>query len=115
MNERTRELVKQIGSSPETALASPDDPWSSLVPVGERAAAQLFIDLQDEARASGLIEGTLAKNPEYVPALMARADAAGKNDPKAAMQGYEEVLKIYPKFAPASEAIARIRAAESQQ
>ncbi|RPJ35930.1 MAG: tetratricopeptide repeat protein [Verrucomicrobiaceae bacterium] len=82
---------------------------------GERAAAQLFIDLQDEARASGLIEGALAKNPEYVPALMARADAAGKNDPKAAMQGYEEVLKIYPKFAPASEAIARIRAAESQQ
>ncbi len=74
----------------------------------ERSAAKLFIDFQNEARAAGLIDKTLATDPQYVPALMARADLAEKKDPKAALQGYEAVLKIYPKFKPAREAAEQI-------
>lgn len=81
----------------------------------ERLVGQLFLDFQDETRAAGLIDKTLATDPEYVPALMARADLTGKKDSKAALQGYEAVLKTYPKFQPASEAIARIRAGEARE
>ena len=44
-----------------------------------------------------------------------RADLAAKKDPKAALQDYEAVLKIYPKFKPASEAAEKIRTAESKK
>ena len=80
----------------------------------ERAAGQLFLDFQNESLTAGLTDKTLAKDPMYVPALMARADLAAKKDPKAALQGYEAVLKIYPKFKPASEAAERARALESR-
>ncbi len=81
----------------------------------ERSAAQLFIDFQNESPAAGLIDKTLAADPKYVPALMARADLAAKKDPKAALQGYEALLKIYPKFKPATQAAESIRAAESKK
>jgi hypothetical protein len=81
----------------------------------ERSVGQLFLDFQDETRAAGLIDKTLATDPEYVPALMARADLTGKKDSEAALQCYEAVLKTYPKFVPAREAIARIRAVEAKE
>jgi Tfp pilus assembly protein PilF len=74
----------------------------------EIATARLFLDFQNESSAAGLIDKTLAKDPKYVPALMARADLTAKKDPQAALQGYEAVLKIFPKFKPASEAAERI-------
>jgi tetratricopeptide (TPR) repeat protein len=92
----------------ETVVASSKDQ-------SERTAAQLFLDFQNEARAGGLIDKTLAKDPKYVPALMARADLGVKKDPKAALLGYEAVLKIYPKFKPASDAAERIRATEAKK
>jgi tetratricopeptide (TPR) repeat protein len=81
----------------------------------ERADAKLFLDFQNESSAGGLIDKALASNPKYVPALMARADLAAGKNPKAALEGYEAVLKIYPKFKPASQAAELIRSAESKK
>jgi Tfp pilus assembly protein PilF len=81
----------------------------------ELADAKLFLDFQNESAAAGLIDKTLATDPKYVPALMARADLAAKKDTKAALEGYDAVLKIYPKFKPATEAAERIRTAESEK
>jgi tetratricopeptide (TPR) repeat protein len=88
---------------------------SSTKDQAEHEAAKLFLDLQNPSAAAALIDKALANDPKCVPALMARADLAAKKDPKAALQGYEAALKIYPKFKPASEAAERIRAAEKER
>jgi len=80
-----------------------------------RDEAQLFLGFIAHPPAPGLIETTLTKDPRYVPALMARADRNANKDAKAALQGYEAVLKIYPRFKPASEAAERLRAGSSAQ
>lgn len=81
----------------------------------ERADAQLFLDFQNATIAGGLIDKTLASNPKYVPALMARAELAAGKNPKAALEGYEAVLKIYPKFKSAAQSAELIRSAESKK
>jgi tetratricopeptide (TPR) repeat protein len=57
--------------------------------------------------ASGLIEKILAKTPNHVPALMARAklqEKAGENPADV----YRKALEIYPQFDPARIALARL-------
>lgn len=92
----------------ETVLSSSKDR-------AERDAAKLFLDLHNPSAAAGLIDKALANDPKCVPALMARADLAAKNDPKAALKDYEAVLEIYPKFKPAGEAAEKIRAVEEEK
>jgi len=89
----------------ESALAASTDP-------AQRVEAELFLNFQKQDAAAALIDGTLAANPNYVPALMARAALTIGNDLKAAVADYEKVLGLFPKFTPASEALARIREAE---
>ncbi len=89
----------------ESALATSTDP-------AQRVEAELFLNFQKQDAAAALIDGTLAQNPNYVPALMARAALTTGNDLKAAVADYEKVLGLFPKFTPASEALARIREAE---
>lgn len=81
----------------------------------ELADSRRFLDFQKPDVAMDLIAGTLATDPDYVPALMARAGHAEKIDPKTAVPDYEKVLTIYPKFTPAREAIARIQAATTPE
>ena len=80
----------------------------------ERSAGQLFLDFQSGSPAAVLVEQALAKDPRYVPAMMARANSLADKNLESALQGYEAVLKIYPKFKPASDAAERIRALESR-
>ena len=89
----------------ESALAASTDS-------GQRAEAELFLNFQKQDAAAALIDGTLAANPDYVPALMARATLTTGKDQKATVADYEKVLGLFPKFTPASEALARIREAE---
>ena len=100
--------LDDAGKLMQAALTAATEP-------AQRAEAELFLNFQKADPASGLIEGTLAANAAYVPALMARAALTGGKDPKAALADYEKVLGIFPKFTPASEAIARIRKAEEEQ
>jgi len=91
----------------ESALAISTEP-------SQRSEAELFLNFQKADVAPALIDGTLAANSDYVPALMARAVQAGKKDPRAALPDYEKVLALFPKFTPATEALTRIREAEEE-
>lgn len=87
----------------ETVIAQSKNP-------DELASGKRFLEFQKEDCSAAMIAEALAADPEYVPALMARgAQAAGKNQTDAALQDYQQVLKIFPKFAPASAAIGRIQ------
>ena len=60
-----------------------------------------------DADTPALLEKRLAASPTYVPALMVRAallESAGENP----LPFYTEVLKLFPHFAPASKALARV-------
>jgi tetratricopeptide (TPR) repeat protein len=94
------------GKLMETVVARSKD-------TGELAAAKRFLELQREGCPADVIDGILVAEPEYVPALMARAARAEKVDRNAASEDYEKVLKIFPKFTPARSAIERIRAEET--
>ncbi|MEO7098986.1 MAG: tetratricopeptide repeat protein [Luteolibacter sp.] len=75
----------------------------------EQADGKRFLEFQSDDSPAEAITDALASDPEYVPALMARAAYAVKKDQKAAVEDYEKVLKVFPKFVPASIAIERIR------
>jgi tetratricopeptide (TPR) repeat protein len=92
----------------ESALTSATEP-------SQGVEAKLFMNFHQEQPAADLIESTLAATPDFVPALMARAALTGSKDPKAALADYEKVIELFPKFTPASAAIARIREAEEQE
>jgi tetratricopeptide (TPR) repeat protein len=100
--------VDAAGKLMQAALKAATDP-------AQRAEAELFLNFQKADPAPGLIEATLATNPAYVPALMARAALNAGKDPKTALPDYEKVLEIFTEFTPAREAIARIREADKDQ
>lgn len=91
----------------ETVVAQSKD-------AGELAEGRRFLELQREDCPAEVIAEVLASDPEYVPALMARAARAGKQDQTAATEDYEKVLEVFPKFTPARIAIERIRSEEQQ-
>ncbi|MCX6867659.1 MAG: hypothetical protein NTV46_15860, partial [Verrucomicrobia bacterium] len=84
---------------------APSDP-------AQAADAKDFLALTDPAAAANadtpaLIEKKLAATPTDVPALMVRAalqEKAGQNP----VAGYVKVLEIFPQFAPARLALARV-------
>lgn len=76
---------------------------------GELAAATKFLELQREDCPGETIAEVLVSDPEYVPALMARAARDMNKDQTAALEDYEKVLEVFPMFAPARIAIERIR------
>jgi len=58
---------------------------------------------------------TLSTNPNYAPALMARAQADTQHgEQKGAAAIYEEILQRYPDFAPAQKELAAIYAGDPQ-
>jgi len=75
----------------------------------ELAESRRFLALQKPDCPPQTITETLSADPDYVPALMARAALAEKgNQTQAALEDYEKVLKILPDFKPAAEAIKRL-------
>jgi tetratricopeptide (TPR) repeat protein len=89
----------------ETVIARSQD-------FGELADGKRFLEFQGEDCPSDAINRALESDPTYVPALMARAARAEKKDGPAAIQDYEKVLEVFPRFAPARSAIKRTRAQE---
>lgn len=79
---------------------------------GELADGKRFLEFQGGDCPSDAINRALESDPAYVPALMARAARAEKKDGTAAVEDYEKVLEVFPRFAPARSAIKRIRAQE---
>jgi tetratricopeptide (TPR) repeat protein len=60
------------------------------------------------------VEEILKSIPDYVPALMVKADIAKqKPDPTTAEQTYQDVLKHYPDFAPAQKQLAMLYAKDT--
>jgi tetratricopeptide (TPR) repeat protein len=71
--------------------------------------AKRFLAMTAFAGASTLAQADeiLKTSPNYVPALMVKAGLARQNgDTAAAQQTYEDVLKLYPDFAPAQKDLA---------
>jgi tetratricopeptide (TPR) repeat protein len=65
------------------------------------------IDASIRAQAGEILKVT----PDFVPALMVRADTAEQSgDTATARQTYEDVLKLYPDFAPAQKDLATLYA-----
>ncbi len=80
----------------------------------ELTDAEHFMAFQSGNCPADAITDALASDPEYVPALMARAARAEKEDDTSAVEDYQKVLEVFPKFAPARIAIQRIRSAQEQ-
>ncbi|MDE3067267.1 MAG: tetratricopeptide repeat protein [Verrucomicrobiota bacterium] len=98
--------VSDAESALRGALQAPSFP--------QAAEARRFLDLLGlaanpaQALASAArVEGILKTEPDYVPALMAKAVIAQqKSDFAAAELTYENVLKVYPDFTPAQRQLA---------
>jgi len=61
----------------------------------------------EAAKQSGMVQTSLKARPDSVPALMAAGAINEQNrDINAALQNYEQVLKIFPDFAPAKMRLA---------
>jgi tetratricopeptide (TPR) repeat protein len=68
---------------------------------------------KDLAASASQVDEVLQKNPDHVPALMARAAIfAAKNDAKAAADIYSKVLAKLPEFVPAQKWLAAAYAAD---
>lgn len=80
--------------------------------------ARLFLDFvavaanPTAAQAPQEIENALKAQPDFLPALAARAAFAERSsDAKAAIAAYEDILRRYPSFEPATRQLALLRAA----
>jgi Tfp pilus assembly protein PilF len=92
----------------ETVIVRSKDPK-------ELAGGKRFLEIQQEDCPAGVIADALQSDPEYVPALMARAARAERENQAAAVEDYEKVLEVFPKFAPAVQAIKRIQSKKAPE
>jgi tetratricopeptide (TPR) repeat protein len=82
--------------------------------------ARVFLDFDDlNSKPLGLpaaeqkINATLSSNPAYVPALLAQATLnRQRGRQKTAMDLYENILRTFPNFAPATRELALLTAAD---
>jgi Tfp pilus assembly protein PilF len=95
--------LDDAGNLMATVIARSKDPK-------EMAGGKQFLKFLKADCTADEIADALESDPDFVPALMARA-ALAENDHQtsAALQDYQKALKVFPKFIPASEAIKRIQ------
>src|SRR5438270_1004912 len=75
------------------------------------AMVQLDSDDKDPSPSEGEVNNVLAADPNYVPALMARADIQlRRSDAKSAAAIYNGILQKFPDCAPAQKRLAAIYA-----
>jgi tetratricopeptide (TPR) repeat protein len=75
------------------------------------AMTELDLDGKDPTSSESEVASVLIVDPNYVPALMARADIQlWRGDPKSADTIFNQVLQRYPDFAPAQKRLAAIYA-----
>jgi len=80
------------------------------------AMTALALDPQGLAQAEPRIREILEADPDHVPALMAQAALfRARADGKAAAALYERVLRVFPRFAPASRELGLVLAGDPAQ
>lgn len=102
-----RQAMQRVVSSASAGAEAED---------GKRFLAMTAMEQPSAEAAAGQdeVETTLKTQPDYVPALMAKAAIqVQRNDPNAAAAVYSDVLRKYPDFAPAQKRLAAIYAADS--
>jgi tetratricopeptide (TPR) repeat protein len=95
--------LDDAGNLMATVIARSKDPK-------EMAGGKQFLKFLKADCTADEIADALESDPDFVPALMARA-ALAENDHQtsAALQDYQKALKVFPKFIPASSAIKRLQ------
>ncbi len=95
-------------------LAGAEAAAKSALTTSSAARARRFLELAalttnaaKAAAATALVDQALKETPDNAPALMARAEgAAFRGEAKAALKGYEALLRQYPEFTPAMKELA---------
>lgn len=101
--EEAQEAMKQVTKS------APESPEAKDAKSFVAMTALLDASVSEVMAAQTEMEALLRSDPEYVPALMARARLQeGRDDREAAASTYGAVLERFPRFAPAQVRLAAL-------
>jgi TolA-binding protein len=103
VNEARDGMQKIVAAAPSSTEAGDAKKFLSFTALDENA--------KELAAAENDVQGELKANPEYVPALMARAALDGQHgEIKRATETYTGILSRWPDFAPAQKHLAALDA-----
>jgi Flp pilus assembly protein TadD len=101
VNEARDAMQKALTNNPDSAQAADARKFLTLTALGENPKELMAADTQ--------VQQELKSNPDYVPALMAKATLDAQHSQiKPAMETYVEILRRFPDFAPAQKRLAAL-------
>jgi Flp pilus assembly protein TadD len=101
VNEARDAMQKALTNNPDSAQAADARKFLTLTALGENP--------KELMAAESEVQQELKSNPDYVPALMAKATLDAQHSQiKPAMETYVEILRRFPDFAPAQKRLAAL-------